>query len=216
MGYIITKMENLLKRSDISIIWCFCRRFLKQNKSMHSVKSFSACFCEEKVENNLPILHGLLTYQNGESSKCSYISTIWCFCTQFFAQKNPKHSEESFSGYFCKKNRENNLPIFHGLLTYQNGESSKCSYISTIWCFCTQFFAQNISMHSEESFSGYLKKKNVKITCHFSWAIDLQKWRIFKMLLYLDFLVFLHAVFCTEQLFAFRKSISACFCGKKS
>ena len=27
--------------------------------SMHSVESFSACFCEKKVQNNLSILHGL-------------------------------------------------------------------------------------------------------------------------------------------------------------
>ena len=53
-------------------------------------------------------------------------------------------------------------------------------------------------------FSMFLRKKKLKITlAHFAWAIDLPKWRIFKMLSYLDYLVFLHAVFCTEQLYAF-------------
>ena len=37
----------------------FRTRFFAQNNSMHSVESVSACFCEKKVENNLPILHGL-------------------------------------------------------------------------------------------------------------------------------------------------------------
>ena len=35
------------------------------------------------------------------------------------------------------------------------------------------------------------------------------------MLLYLDDLVFLHAVFCTEQLYAFRGIIFSMFLGKK-
>ena len=199
------------KCSHISTIWCFCTRFLAQNNSMHSVESFSACFCEKKVENNLPILHGLQsyqnggcrlfgvfargflhrttlcipqnhfrhgfakkkvgnnwailhglqTYQNGGSSKCSHISTIWCFCTRFLAQNNSMHSVESFSACFCEKKVENNLSILHGLQTYQNGGSSKCSHISTIWRFCTRFFAQNNSMHSVESFSAcFCEKKS--------------------------------------------------------
>ena len=116
---------------------------------------FSMFLRKKKVENNLLILHGLQTYQNGGSLKCSNISTIWCFCTSFFAQNNSMHSVESFSACFCEKKKvENNLPILHGLQTYQNGGSSKCSHISTIWCFCTRFFAQNNSMHSVESFSA--------------------------------------------------------------
>ena len=35
------------------------------------------------------------------------------------------------------------------------------------------------------------------------------------MLSYLDYLVFLHAVFCTEQLYAFRRIISSMFLRKK-
>ena len=35
------------------------------------------------------------------------------------------------------------------------------------------------------------------------------------MLSYLDYLVFLHAVFFTEQLYAFRRVISSMFLGKK-
>ena len=35
------------------------------------------------------------------------------------------------------------------------------------------------------------------------------------MLSYLDYLVFLHAVFCTEQLYAFRRIIFSMFFAKK-
>ena len=35
------------------------------------------------------------------------------------------------------------------------------------------------------------------------------------MLSYLDYLLFLHAVFCTEQLYAFRRIISSMFLRKK-
>ena len=125
---------------------------------------FSMFLRKKKVENNLPILHGQnlpKTYQNGGSSKCSHISTIWCFCTRFFARKTLCIPQNHFQHVFAKKKVENNLPILHGLQTYQNGGSSKCSHISTIWCFCTRVFAQNNSMHSVESFSAcFCEKKS--------------------------------------------------------
>ena len=120
---------------------------------------FSMILGKKKGESNLPILHGLQTYQNGGSSKCSHISTILYICTRFFAQKHSMHSVESFSAWFWEKKVENNLPILHGLQSYKNGGSSKCSHISTIWCFCTRFFAQNNSMHSVESFSAWFCEK---------------------------------------------------------
>ena len=46
-------------------------------------------------------------------------------------------------------------------------------------------------------------------------ALDLPKWRIFKIISYLDYLVFLHAVFCTEQLYAFRTIIFSMVFRKK-
>ena len=36
------------KCSHIWTIWCFCTWFFAQNNSMHSVESFSACFCQKK------------------------------------------------------------------------------------------------------------------------------------------------------------------------
>ena len=160
-GYRLTEMEDLQNALISRLFGVFARGFLHRTTLCIPQNHFQHVFAKKKVENNLPILHGLQTYQNGGSSKCSHISTIWCFCTRFFAQNNSMHSVESFSAWFCEKNVENNLPILHGLQTYQNGGSSKCSHISTIWCFCAWFFAQNNSMHSLESFSAcFCEKKS--------------------------------------------------------
>ena len=161
MGYRLTKMEDLQNALISRLYGVSARGFLHRTILCIPQNHFQHVFAKIKVENNLPILHGLQTYQNGGSSKCSHISTIWCFCTRFFAQNNSMHSVESFSACFCEKKVENNLPILHGLQTYQNGGSSKCSHISTIWCFCTRFFAQNNSLHSVESFSAcFCEKKS--------------------------------------------------------
>ena len=77
------------------------------------------------------------------------------------------------------------------------------SYIGYLRFLHSSFFAQKNSMHSVESFSASF------------WAIDLPKWRIFKIISYFDYLVFLHAVFCTEQLYAFRRIIFSMFLRKK-
>ena len=162
MGYRLSKMEDLQNALISRLFGVFARGFLHRATLLYN--TFQHVFAKKRVENKLPILHELQTYQNGGSSKCSHISTIWCFCTRFFAQNNSMHSVESFSTCFGKKKVENNLPILNGQnlpKTYQNGGSSKCSHISTIWCFCTRFFAQNNSMHSVESFSAcFCEKKS--------------------------------------------------------
>ena len=142
MGYRLTKMENLQNALISRLYGVFAGGFLHRTTLCIPQKDFQHVFAEKKIENNLPILYGLQTYQNGESSKCSNISTIWCFCTQFFAQKNSLHSVESFQAFFCQQKIEIILPIFHGLQTYHNARSSKCSHISTIWCFCRRFLKQ--------------------------------------------------------------------------
>ena len=217
MGYRLTKMEDLQNALISRLFGVFAGGFLHRTTLCIPQNHFQHVFAKKKVENNLPILHGLQTYQNGGSSKCSHILTIWCFCTRFFAQNNSMHSVANFQrvfakkklkitcpfcmGYrltkmedlqnalisrlfgvfaggflhrttlcipqnhfqhvFAKKKVENKLPILHGLQTYQNRGSSKCSHISTIWCFCRRFFAQNNSMHSVESFSAcFCEKKS--------------------------------------------------------
>ena len=103
MDYRLTKMEDLQNALISRLFGPFGRGFLQRTTPCIPQNHFQHVFAKKKVENNLLILHGLQTYQNGESSKCSHISTIWCFCTRFFAQKNFMHSIESFSACFCEK-----------------------------------------------------------------------------------------------------------------
>ena len=160
MGYRFTEMEDLKNALISRLFGVFARGFLHRTTLCIPQIHFQHGFAKKKVENNLPILHGLQTYRNGGSSKESHISTIWCFFTRVFAKNNSMHSVELFSAWFCEKKKvENNLPILHGLQIYRNGGSSKCSHISTIWCFCTRFFAQNNSMHSVDSFSAWFCEK---------------------------------------------------------
>ena len=114
MGYRLTKMEDLQNALISRLFGVFARGCLHRTTLCIPQNHFQHVFAKKKVENNLLILHGLQTYQNGGSSKCSHISTIWCFCTRFFAQNNSMHSVESFSACFCEKKVENNLPILHG------------------------------------------------------------------------------------------------------
>ena len=162
MGYRLTKMEDLQNALISRLFGVFAGGFLHRTTLCIPQNHFQHVFAKKKVENELPILHGLQTYENGGSSKCSHISTIWCFCRRFFAQNNSMHSVESFSACFCEKKKlKITCPFCMGYRLSENGGSSKCSHISTIWCFCRRFFAQNNSMHSVESFSAcFCEKKS--------------------------------------------------------
>ena len=178
---------------------------------------FSMFFKKKKVKNNLLTLHGLQTYQNGGSSKCSYMSTLWCFCTRFFAQNNSMHSVESFSACFCEKKKLKITCSFcmgYRLTKMEDLQNPVTSRLFGVFARgilhrTTLCIPQNHFQHV------FAKKKVQKKPAHFAQAIDLPKWRIFKMLSYLDYLVFLQAVFCTEQLYAFRRIIFSMFLRKK-
>ena len=64
--------------------------------------------------------------------------------------------------------------------------------------------------------SMFLRKKKLKITWPFCMGYGFTKMDDFKVLSHLDYLVFLHAVFCTELLYWFRKIIFSMFLPKKS
>ena len=69
MSYSLTKMDNL-QNALISRLYGVCARgFLHRTTLCIPQKHFQHVFAEKKVENNLLILHGLQTYQNGESSE---------------------------------------------------------------------------------------------------------------------------------------------------
>ena len=103
MGYRLTKMEDLQNALISRLFGVFAGGFLHRTTLCIPQNHFQHVFAKKKVENNLPILLGLQTYENGGSSKCSHISTIWCSCWRFFAQNNFMHSVESFSACFCEK-----------------------------------------------------------------------------------------------------------------
>ena len=106
MGYRLTKMEDLQNALISRLFGVFAGGFLHRTTLCIPQNHFQHVFAKKKVENNLPILHGQnlpKSYQNGGSSKLSHISTIWCFCTGFFAQNNSMHSVESSSACFCEK-----------------------------------------------------------------------------------------------------------------
>ena len=103
IGYRVSEMKDLQSHLIARLIGVLAGSFFNRTTLCIPQNHFQHVFAKKKVENNLPILHGLQTYQNGGSSKCSHISTIWCFCTRFFAQNNSMHSVESFSGCFCEK-----------------------------------------------------------------------------------------------------------------
>ena len=73
--------------------------------------------------------------------------------------------QNHFQHVFAKKKVENNFPIFHGLQTYQNGRSSKCCHISTIWCFAGGLLNRKLYAFRRIIFSLFLRKKKLKITC---------------------------------------------------
>ena len=103
MGYRPTKMEDLQNALISRLFGVFALGFLHRTTLCIPQNHFQHVFAKKKVENNLPIFHGLWTYQNGGSSKCSHISTIWCFCTRFFSQNNSMDSLESVSACCCEK-----------------------------------------------------------------------------------------------------------------
>ena len=172
MGYRLTKMEDLQNALISRLFGVFARGFLHRTTLCIPQNHFQHVFANKKIENNLPVLHGLQTYQNGRSSKCSHISPIWCFCARFFCTEQLYAFRTIiFSMFLRKKKVENNLHILHGLQTYQNGGSSKCSHISTIWCFCTE----QLYAFRRIIFSMFLRKKKLKITCSFCMGYRLTK-----------------------------------------
>ena len=99
----LTKIEDLQNALISRLFGVFAPGFLHRTTLCIPQNHFQHLFSKKKVENNWVIFHGLQTYQNGGSSKCSHISTIWCFWRRFFAQNNSMHSVESFSACFCEK-----------------------------------------------------------------------------------------------------------------
>ena len=103
MGYRLTKMIDFQYGLISLLVGVFARGFLHRTTLLFLQNHFEHLFAKKKVENKLPILHGLQTYQNGRFSKWSHSSNVWNFCTRFFAQNNSIVHVESFSACFWEK-----------------------------------------------------------------------------------------------------------------
>ena len=148
------------KCCHISTIWCFSMRFFAQNHSIYFLESFSACFCEKKVENNLPILHGLQAYQDGGFSKCSHIST-GVFTGVFLHRTTLFISYNHFQHVFSKKKLKITCPFCMGYRLTKVEDFQDALIFRLIGVFTGGFFAQNNSIYFLESFSAcFCEKKS--------------------------------------------------------
>ena len=139
----------------------------------------------------------------------SFVEYSVLFPAVFFAENNSKFLVESFLTCFGKKIWPK-LHILLGLYTYKNSP-----FLENL-VFFPAVFAQNNYIVLVESFSVcfWEKKKHFTQTSHFAWAIELQKWSIFKMVSFLEYSVFLQAFFCTQQLYCSYRIIFGMFLKK--
>ena len=103
MAYRLTKVEDLQNAliSRLFLHAVFCTEQLYGFRRI----IFSLFLRKKKLKITCQFCMGFRLNQNKGSSKCSHISTIWCFCTRFFAQNNSMGSLESFSACFCEKKK---------------------------------------------------------------------------------------------------------------
>ena len=155
MGYRLTKMEDLQNALISRLFGVFARCFLRRAALCIPQNHFQHVFAKKKVENNLPILHGLQTYQNGGSSKCSHISTIWCLCTRFFCtQQLYAFRRIIFSMFLRKKKLKITCPFCMGYRLTKMEDLQNALISRLFGVFFTRFLAENKSMQSLESFSA--------------------------------------------------------------
>ena len=123
---------------------------------------------KKKVENNLAILHGVQTYQNGGSSKCSHISTLWCFCRRFFAEKISLHSAESFLACFCEKKKlKITCPFCMGYRLTKMEDLQNALISRLFGVFAGGFLNRTTLCIPQNHFQHVFTKKKLKITCPF-------------------------------------------------
>ena len=90
------------------------------------------------------------------------------------------------------------------------------SYLDYLVFLQAVFCTEQLYAFRRIIFSMFLRKKKLKITCPFCMGYRLTKWRIFKMLSYLDYLVFRTRFFAQNNSMHSVESFSACCCEKKS
>ena len=123
------------------------------------------------------------------------------FLQRFFAQNNSNVLVESFFARFWPFEFFTQTDHFAKSIAFQDGRFSKWSHFSNIWCFMQRFSPQNNSnVLVEYFFARFWPFEFLTQTDHFAKSIAFRRWPIFKMVSFLEYLVFFQAVFCTEQL----------------
>ena len=161
MGYRLTKMEDLQNALISRLFGVFAGGFLHRTTLCIPQNHFQHVFAKKKLKITCPFCMGSRLTKMEDLQNALISRLFGVFAGGFLHRTTLCIPYNHFQHVFAKKKVENNLPILHGLQTYE-------------------------------------------------------KRRIFKMLSYLDYLVFLQAVFCTEQLYAFLRIIFSMFLRKKS
>ena len=146
----------------------------------------------------MSILHGPL--HDGRFSKWSHFLNIWRFFDRFLVQNNFKWFVEWMLTVFWNFNFLPKVGILRGLQSLHDGRFSKWSHFSNIWCFSRVVFAQNDSKcFVEWMLTCFLEFSFLTQSENFAWAMTFAWWPIFKIVPFLQYLVFFRVVFFAQN-----------------
>ena len=184
----------------------FSSGFFAQNNSNVLVDRFSHVFGHLNFWPKLTILQSAfarwpLPLQDGRFLKWSHFSNIWCFFQRFFAQNNSNLLVESFLVRFWPFEFLSQADHFAKSIAFARWPIFKMVSFLEYLVFFQRFFAQNNSNVLVESFfARFWPFEFLTQADHFAKSIAFARWPIFKLVYFLEYLVFFAAVFCTEQL----------------
>ena len=128
----------------------------------------------------------------------SFLEYLVFFLAVFFPQNNSNVLLESFLAIWIF---EPNWPFckVYSLSKMADFQSGLLSRIYRV--FSSSFFSQNNSnVLAESFFLRFWPFEFLTQTDHFAKSIAFPRWPIFKMVSFLEYLVFFQGVFCTDQL----------------
>ena len=146
-------------------------------------------------DQNWPFCQGysLCTMADFQNRLISRIFGV--FLSGFMHRTTLMWLKKRFSHAFLNFNFWPKLIILPRLEPSHDGRFSKSSHFWNIWCFLKRFVAQNNSNVIKESFFFF----EFYFLTHNEYFIAFARWPIFKIVSFLEYLVFSQAVFCTEQ-----------------
>ena len=128
------------------------------------------------------------------------ISRIFFFSSGFLHRTTLIFLQDGFSHVFGISNFSPKLCMLHGLQHLQDGRFSKLCHFWNIWCFFQRFFAQNNSSVLIELFFACACLAFLTFNPNSPFRKGYRLCKIFKIVSFLQYLVFFRAVFRTELL----------------